>query len=236
MKNSNEQKKSPTSIIAGIMCGVAIVLGVFVKNFDDYRPGWGSRVFFLVVLLFCGALILWKWEENGFRYNWDSIPAPMIVIGSLGLFFLFLLLNLWICKWRLGIQGMGFRPLSTMLVHLIVFGMGIGIHFGSFFVNYSTGEFRSGRWILTALILSAAAAYLLNSIFYTEVGDLGTRMLPTKRCYPGGTCYSVGNEIWGGTGTTFLMGVNLMQGILILNTVSGIYFMIRKFNIKGAPS
>jgi len=74
--------------------------------------------------------------------------------------------------------------------------------------------------------------FLLNGLFSSNVGDLTTTMQPTKRCYPGGSCYSVGMEAWGGLGTTLLMAINLLQGILILNALSGIYFLWKKLKLK----
>jgi len=82
---------------------------------------------------------------------------------------------------------------------------------------------------LAAIFLSVLAIYLLNFVFYSNPGDLQAEFKPTLRCYPGGTCYSVGLEQWGGFGALLLMTVNLFQGILIFNAAAGIWGLYKNY-------
>lgn len=227
-------KKTSTAEILGaclVWGGIGILMGL--RYISMHFPRWGGLPFFVALLMLGTGFTLWQWKENRYRFDINSLPPLVIVFGSLILFAVFIQLNLQICRFRLGGMPLSVRWLPTMLTQLFVVGAGIFIHMA----GYPPPPARrpAGRtW--AAIIFSAATAVGLNFLFHSRIGDLTTTLRSTQRCYPGGTCYDVGLEAWGGTGATILLGINLLQILLIINALYGAYVLLFSSQARGASS
>lgn len=217
--------KFVAAAIGWLLIGGAIITCLFLKTIDD-AYGIGDVVFRYILLGFVVGFSLWRWSDNDFKMEFESIP-PLFRVSGLFLFVVFLLwLNLEICKYRLGVPYMSFMFLSTILLHFLAFLIGGLIIFAShgIFGDNPASPLRS----LAGVTLSLLAFWALNQVFHSNIGDLTTDMKPTKTCYPGGTCYDSGMSAWGGYGATFLMLVNFMQGVLAFNILYGLFLLGRR--------
>lgn len=212
--------------IAAILCILGIVLLIFLKNLSEADLGGPAILTALILIL--SSFFLFRWEENNFLLNSNSIPASVKTISAVAGLALFMILNKSICEFRLG--GMPVVPnfFHALLSQSLIMLLGAGIYIISY-PQEKTGIAAKKRFLITVLSCTAGII-LLNFIFHSNIGDLTAEFKPTRRCYPGGSCYDAGTEQWGGNGALVLLSVNLLQGILALNILAGLFLFLKNKN------
>ncbi len=211
------------------MYGFAILIGVFLKNIAE--AGRAPVAIFFASISIIIALCLPQWENNHYRWNINSIPVSVKTIFWIFAFCGFVFINVSICEYRLG----GTQLIPNFFLAFFLQSVTLLIGGGIYLVSFPGEDPRAitPLRLLVVILVCALIFFVLNVVFYSDPGGLTAEFKPTRRCYPGGSCYNAGDEQWGGGGANLLLSVNLLQGILILNVLAGIVYFIKSRFLKN---
>lgn len=206
--------------ISGLSLVVAIILVVFVRFFAQALNAGAVAIGFGILLLIY-ASVLDHWQKSQFRLSSDALPGWLHVVTLMLGAVLVIIINMKISSWRLGTDVVP-NVFHMLIVQSLVF-LATGVCCTSMWGDQHQVA-GIGRTVLI-ILGSLTMAWGLNLLFHADVGDLKADWKPTRRCYPGGSCYDAGLEQWGGSGALFVLSISLAQLVFIWNALAGVWHL-----------